>query len=234
MRRRLTISFTFAAGRPFTRVLLLKWRASMEKQLPSTINIRLSAMRNLVAEARRSGGLSSEEAAILTEIPNIKQAATQLGNWLTREQAKELLAVPDHSTRKGKRNYVRFPFAVLGYDLSTIAVGRIITVPAIHQTDGAALDIACLVSYGRWLQAQRGRIGSRQGVVEEPEVLQRNESLFSSKPFTVPHQTVFIIHAQKRSEMSPQNLKGNIGLEIDTLGLAPSDFKQAVRDAVTV
>jgi integrase len=29
-----------------------------------------------------------------------------LGNWLTREQAKDLLAVPDRSTLKGKRDYV--------------------------------------------------------------------------------------------------------------------------------
>ena len=29
-----------------------------------------------------------------------------MGNWLTREQAKELLAVPDRSTLKGKRDYV--------------------------------------------------------------------------------------------------------------------------------
>ena len=28
-----------------------------------------------------------------------------MGNWLTREQAKELLAVPDRSTLKGKRDY---------------------------------------------------------------------------------------------------------------------------------
>jgi integrase len=98
--------FAFAAGRPLTRELLLEWRASMEKLSPSTVNIRLSAMRSLVAEARRSGGLSSEEAATLTDIPNIKQAGTRLGNWLTREQAKELLAVPDRSTLKGKRDFV--------------------------------------------------------------------------------------------------------------------------------
>jgi site-specific recombinase XerD len=34
------------------------------------------------------------------------QKGTRLGNWLTREQAKELLAVPDRSTLKGKRDYV--------------------------------------------------------------------------------------------------------------------------------
>jgi integrase len=50
--------------------------------------------------------LGSEEAASLTDIPNIRQKGIRLGNWLTREQAKELLAVPDRSTLKGKRDYV--------------------------------------------------------------------------------------------------------------------------------
>jgi hypothetical protein len=40
------------------------------------------------------------------DIPNISRKGTRLGNWLTREQAKELLAVPDRSTLKGKRDYV--------------------------------------------------------------------------------------------------------------------------------
>jgi hypothetical protein len=44
--------------------------------------------------------------ASLTDIPNISQKGTRPGNWLTREQAKELLAVPDRSTLKGKRDYV--------------------------------------------------------------------------------------------------------------------------------
>jgi hypothetical protein len=33
-----------------------------------------------------------EEAANLTDVPNARQKGTRLGNWLTREQAKELLA----------------------------------------------------------------------------------------------------------------------------------------------
>ena len=35
-----------------------------------------------------------------------RQKGTRLGNWLRREQAKELLAMPDRSTLKGKRDYV--------------------------------------------------------------------------------------------------------------------------------
>ena len=42
----------------------------------------------------------------LTDVPNVRQTGTRLGNWLTREQAKELLAVPDRSKLKGKRDYV--------------------------------------------------------------------------------------------------------------------------------
>ena len=49
--------------------------------------------------------LSAEDAANLADVPNIRQKGTRLGNWLTREQAKELLAVPDRSTLKGKRDY---------------------------------------------------------------------------------------------------------------------------------
>jgi integrase len=54
--------------------------------------------------AKRDVGL--KEAANLTDVPNVRQTGTRLGNWLTREQAKELLAVPDRSKLKGKRDYV--------------------------------------------------------------------------------------------------------------------------------
>ncbi len=52
------------------------------------------------------GCLPPEEAGHLTDIPNIRQKGTRLGNWLTKEQARELLAVPDRSSTKGKRDYV--------------------------------------------------------------------------------------------------------------------------------
>src|SRR4030088_1133910 len=97
--------FQFCASRPLSRSLLMEWRAGMESLSPSTINVRLSAVRKLVREARRAGMVGQEEAASLTDIPNISQKGTRLGNWLTREQARELLAVPDRSTLKGKRDY---------------------------------------------------------------------------------------------------------------------------------
>jgi integrase len=101
----LDLLFAFAASRPLTRALLLEYRTSMEDLAPSTVNVRLAAVRKLVSEARKNGMLSHEDAANLTDIPNVKEKGTRLGNWLTREQARELLAVPDRSTVKGKRDY---------------------------------------------------------------------------------------------------------------------------------
>ena len=98
--------FALSAGRPLTRALFLEYRASMEDLAPSTVNVRLSAIRKLVAEARKNGLIGIEDAASLSEVPNIPQKGTRLGNWLTREQARELLAVPDRTTLKGKRDYV--------------------------------------------------------------------------------------------------------------------------------
>src|SRR6202165_1239018 len=45
--------FAFCASRPLSRSLLMEWRASMESLSPSTINVRLSAVRKMVGEARR-------------------------------------------------------------------------------------------------------------------------------------------------------------------------------------
>ncbi len=97
--------FAFAASRPLSRALLMEYRTSLENLSPSTINVRLSAVRKMVNEAKRNGWVSAEEAAAMTDIPNVRQQGTRLGNWLTKEQARELLAVPDRSTVKGKRDY---------------------------------------------------------------------------------------------------------------------------------
>lgn len=98
--------FAFCARRPLSRALLMEYRTTIDHLSPSTINVRLSAIRKLVGEARRNGMIGLEEAANLNDVPNVRQKGTRLGNWLTREQAKELLAVPDRSTLKGKRDYI--------------------------------------------------------------------------------------------------------------------------------
>jgi integrase len=146
--------FLFAASRPLTRDLLMEWRAAMNKLSPSTINVRLSAMRRLVTEARRNGMLGAEEAANLTEVPNIPEKGTRLGNWLTREQAKELLAVPDRSTIKGKRDY---------------AILALLVGCALRRQELAELDIEKIqMREGRWVIADLRGKGGRIRTVAIP------------------------------------------------------------------
>ena len=140
--------FLFAASRPLTRALLMEWRTAMNKLSPSTINVRLSAMRKLVTEAHRNGMLGAEEAANLTGVPNIPEKGTRLGNWLTREQAKELLAVPDRSTIKGKRDY---------------AILALLVGCALRRQELAELDVEKIqMREGRWvivdLRGKGGRV----------------------------------------------------------------------------
>src|SRR5882757_7226734 len=47
--------FQFCASRPLSRSLLMEWRAGMESLSPSTINVRLSAVRKMIGEARKNG-----------------------------------------------------------------------------------------------------------------------------------------------------------------------------------
>src|ERR1700684_1875049 len=113
---------------------------------PSTVNVRLSAVRKMVFEARKNGMLGAEEAANLTEVPNIRQKGARLGTWVAREQAKELLAVPDRSTLKGKRDYV----------ILALLVGC-----ALRRNELAELDVSTIQQReGRWVLAgleARGR-----------------------------------------------------------------------------
>ena len=146
--------FTFSAGRSLTRELLMEYRASIEDLAASTINVRLSAVRKMVSEARKNGMLSAEDAVNLTEIPNIRQKGTRLGNWLTKEQAKELLAVPDRSTVKGKRDYV----------ILALLVGC-----ALRRQELASLDVETIqLREGRWVLADLEGKGRRIRTVAVP------------------------------------------------------------------
>jgi integrase len=150
----LDLLFAFAAGRPLSRALLMEYRAAMEALAPSTVNVRLAAIRKLVTEARKNGMLSAEEAANLTDVPNVRQKGTRLGNWLTREQARDLLAVPNRSTLKGKRDY---------------AILALLVGCALRRRELASLSIEDLqMRENRWVLADLRGKGGRIRTVAVP------------------------------------------------------------------
>jgi integrase len=121
---------------PLSRSLFMEYRAGLIARglATSTVNVRLSAVCKLVDEAQRNGYLGAAAAAELTDVPNRRQQGTRLGNWLTREQARELLTVPDRATLRGQRDYCIL--ALLGGCALRRAELAALTVEDIQQREG--------------------------------------------------------------------------------------------------
>jgi site-specific recombinase XerD len=90
----------------FTKAAVNAYRAGLEgrKLSSSSINLRLSAIRKLALEAADNGLIPPEVASAISRVRGAKQIGVRCGQWLTREQAENLLSAPDVITVKGKRD----------------------------------------------------------------------------------------------------------------------------------
>jgi len=77
----------------FNRTVVLRYRFFLEQKnlAPSTINVRLAAVRRLAYEASDTGLLSPELAAGIRRVKGAKRLGVRIGNWLSVEQARDLL-----------------------------------------------------------------------------------------------------------------------------------------------
>ena len=98
---------------PISKAVVNGYKAHLEAAglSASTINVRLSAVRKLVAEAADNGLISPELAAGVARVQGVGRRGVRLGNWLDRSQAERLINAPDTCTLTGKRD--RALFAVL-------------------------------------------------------------------------------------------------------------------------
>lgn len=90
----------------FNRTVVLRYRFFLEQNnlAPSTINVRLPAVRRLAYEAADTGLLSPELAAGIRRVKGAKRLGVRIGNWLTIEQARTLLQRPPLETARGTRD----------------------------------------------------------------------------------------------------------------------------------
>jgi len=90
----------------FNRTVVLRYRFFLEQKnfAPSTINVRLAAVRRLAYEASDTGLLSPELAAGIRRVKGAKRLGVRIGNWLSVEQAKDLLRATMVETVRGKRD----------------------------------------------------------------------------------------------------------------------------------
>ena len=93
------------AGR-FSKAMVGEYRSHLLTQglSPASINLRLSPIRRLAREMADNGFLDPAVAAAIERVPGVERRGNRVGNWLTREQANDLLNAPDPGTLAGKRD----------------------------------------------------------------------------------------------------------------------------------
>jgi site-specific recombinase XerD len=90
----------------FNKTVVTRYRISLEQHpyAPSTINLRLAAIRRLAYEASDCGLLSSDLAAGIRRVKGVRRLGVRVGNWLTAEEGKKLLGTETEETLRSQRN----------------------------------------------------------------------------------------------------------------------------------
>jgi integrase len=90
----------------FNRSVVVRYRSFLERLSLSaaTINLRLSAIRRLADESAESGWLSPELAIGIRRVKGVKRLGRKMGNWLTRNQAQELVNAASKNSLRGWRD----------------------------------------------------------------------------------------------------------------------------------
>lgn len=70
----------------------------------SSINQRLTAIRKLAGELADNGVIDHSAAQAISRAEGVRVEGKRLGNWLTKEQAQQLLGLPNVATVKGLRD----------------------------------------------------------------------------------------------------------------------------------
>jgi site-specific recombinase XerD len=90
----------------FNKTVVTRYRIALEQHpyAPSTINLRLAAIRRLAYEASDCGLLSPDLAAGIRRVKGVRRLGARVGNWLTAEEGKKLLGTENADTLRSRRN----------------------------------------------------------------------------------------------------------------------------------
>src|ERR1700746_1975553 len=86
----------------FNKTVVTRYRISLEQRLyaPSTINLRLAAVRRLAHEGSDCGLLRPDRAAGIRRVKGARRLGVRIGNWLTVEEGRRLVVAFGVSTPK--------------------------------------------------------------------------------------------------------------------------------------
>jgi len=79
----------------FNGTVVTRYRIALEQHpyAPSTINLRLAAIRRLAYEASDCGLLSPDFAAGIRRVKGVRRVGVRVGNWLTAEEGRSCSAL---------------------------------------------------------------------------------------------------------------------------------------------
>jgi hypothetical protein len=91
----------------FNKMVVTRYRIALEQKhyAPSTINLRLAAVRRLAYEASDSGLLSPDLAAGIRRVKGVHRLGVKIGNWLTADEGRRLLSGAGNASLRERRNY---------------------------------------------------------------------------------------------------------------------------------
>jgi integrase len=102
------LGFCGREGNPtLSAELVASYRVSLvgEGKSSSTVGVHLAAIKALTRAAVKAGLMPAEVASSINDVKGAPRRGNRIGNWLTREQAQELLSLPDRESLKGKRDF---------------------------------------------------------------------------------------------------------------------------------
>jgi integrase len=146
----------------FNKTVVTRYRISLEQQqyAPSTINLRLAAVRRLAYEASDCGLLSPDLAAGIRRVKGAHRLGVRIGNWLTAEEGRRLVGAFGTSTPKQRRN--RAMIAVL------IGCG-------LRRAEAASLKLEDIqLREGHWVIADLNGKGGHIRTVPMPDWVKRS------------------------------------------------------------
>src|SRR3990172_788347 len=152
-----------ALGKPgLSKATVQRYKTVLQESglSPSTVNLRLSAIRKLAQEAADNGMIDPTLANGIARVKGVKSAGVRVGNWLTREQAQALLDAPDVGTLKGLRD--RAILAVMmgaGLRRSEVAAVIVDLVGKGNRTRSVPIPSWTKAAIDEWTQAAGIRAG---------------------------------------------------------------------------
>lgn len=92
-----------ANKKPFNKATIQEYKQGLTGS-PASINLKMSAIRKLAQEAADNGLLDATIATGVSRVHGVTSHGVRSGNWLTKQQAQNIILAPDATSLKGLRD----------------------------------------------------------------------------------------------------------------------------------